>query len=98
MEPVTDRTAQDDSTLRLRPDAVQWREIDGEVIALDQKAASYLAGNPTATLLWRALAGGTTRANLISALTDEFDVDDARAAADVDAFLQELRSRNLLSG
>jgi hypothetical protein len=34
---------------------------------------------------------------LISTLTGEFGIDEARARADVDAFLQELRSRGLLS-
>jgi hypothetical protein len=97
MESVTKGTSDNEATLRLRPDKLQWREIEGEVIALDQDAATYLAGNPTASLLWRALSEGTTRANLISTLTERFDVDATRAAADVDAFLQELRSNNLLS-
>ena len=81
---------------QLRADAVDWREIDGEVVALDRNAASYLAGNPTASVLWQALAVGTTREDLISALTDKYDVDAERAGADVDAFLKELRSRDLL--
>jgi len=95
---MTERTAAQDAVLRLRPGALQWREIEGEVIALDQDAATYLAGNATATLLWRALSDGTTRAKLIAVLTEKFDIDDERAAADVDEFLQALRSRNLLSG
>ena len=94
--PVTDGTGRDDPALRLRPGAVEWREVDGELIALDREGATYLAGNPTATLLWQALSEGTTRAALISTLTEKFDVDEDRATADVDAFVQELRSRNLL--
>jgi hypothetical protein len=95
---MSERMAEDDVTLQLRPDAVRWREIDGEVIALDEGAATYLAGNPSATLLWRALSEGTSRAKLISALTEKYDIDEARAATDVDAFLQDLRTRNLLIG
>jgi hypothetical protein len=91
------RRDEDLAKLRLRHDALEWREIEGEVIALDRGAATYLAGNATATLLWRALSEGTTRASLISTLTGEFGIDEARARADVDAFLQELRSRGLLS-
>ncbi len=97
MESVNERMAEEDVTLRLRPDTLQWREIDGEVVALDQEAATYLAGNPTASLLWRALSEGTTRAKLISALTEKYDIDDARAAADVEAFLVDLKTRKLLS-
>jgi hypothetical protein len=98
MQPMTDGTAPDDSTLRLRPGALEWREIEGEVIALDQEDAAYLAGNATATLLWRALAEGTTRASLISTLSEKFDLEETRAMVDVDTFLEQLRSRNLLSG
>jgi hypothetical protein len=97
MKSVSEQKAENDVTLRLRPDTLPWREIEGEFVALDQDAATYLAGNPTATLLWRALSEGTTRAQLIEAMTEKYDVDEARAGADVDAFLQELRSRNLLS-
>lgn len=97
MKAMTEGRA-NDATLRLRSDTLQWREIEGEVIALDQDAATYLATNAAATLLWRALSEGTTRAELIAALTEKFDIDDERAAADIDDFLQALRSRNLLSG
>jgi hypothetical protein len=97
MGSVTERMAEDDGILRLRPDTVPWREIEGEFVALDQNSATYLAGNPTATLLWRALSEGTTRTQLVSAVTEKYDVDEARAGTDVDAFLDELRSRNLLS-
>jgi Coenzyme PQQ synthesis protein D (PqqD) len=96
IESMTKRD-EDVARLRLRPDALEWREIEGEVIALDSSAATYLAGNATATRLWRALSEGTTRASLISTLTEEFGIDAARAGADVDAFLRELRSRDLLS-
>jgi coenzyme PQQ synthesis protein D (PqqD) len=89
-------TSASEQTLRLRSGAAEWREVDGEVIALDRSAAEYLAGNVTATIIWRALAEGTTRTGLISSLSERFDIDEIRAAADVDAFLQELRARDLL--
>ena len=85
-----------DSRLRLRPDDVHWREVEGEVIALDERASVYLAANPTATMLWRALAAGATRADLVSILTETFGIDAGRAGHDVDAFLEDLRSRDLL--
>src|SRR4051794_38311909 len=30
-------------TLRLKPGALEWREIDGEVVVLDTRASKYLA-------------------------------------------------------
>jgi hypothetical protein len=84
------------SHLKLRGEALSWREIDEEVVALDMETATYLSANASGRLLWRALAGGTTRDELVSCLLDEFEIDPERAAADVDTFIAELSRRGLL--
>lgn len=84
------------SGLRLRLDRLHWIEADGEVVALDESARVYLGANPTGAVLWQALAGGTTRAELVRVLLDEYDVDEATAGADVDRFLADLDERGLL--
>jgi hypothetical protein len=83
--------------LRLRRTEVAWRDVDGEVVALDERAAVYLAANPAGALLWRALAAGATRDELVAELVDAYGIDAARARADTDAFLRELSSRGLLA-
>lgn len=82
--------------LMLEPDAVSWREVDGEVVALDLRAGDYLAINGTGTLLWRALADGASPDGLRQLLTERFGVPDERAAADVAAFTAALEARGLL--
>lgn len=82
--------------LRLRPDAVAWREVDGEVIALGLESSTYFGTNSSGTVLWRRLAEGTTRAELVGDLMTTFDLEQAHAQADVDAFLDDLRGRGLL--
>jgi hypothetical protein len=84
------------SELRLRQDGVAWRDVDGEVVALDERAAVYLAANPAGALLWRSLAGGATRDGLVEELAATFGIERRRASADTDAFLAELRERGLL--
>jgi Coenzyme PQQ synthesis protein D (PqqD) len=83
--------------LRLNSTAVSWREVDGEVLALDLGSSTYLGTNPTGALLWKALAEGTSRDRLVELLTAEFDVDEGRAAADVDGFLRHLDAQGLLA-
>jgi hypothetical protein len=85
-----------DRMLKLRDAGVAWKEVDGEVVALDERESLYLAANSAGAVLWRALAGGTTHAALVDGLVTEFGIDDARASADVDAFLAELREHGLL--
>ncbi len=82
--------------LRLRADHLQWLESDGEVVALDESSLVYLNANPSGALLWRALADGARRDELVGRLVEAFDVDDGTAGRDVDRFLADLESRGLL--
>jgi len=84
--------------LRLRSEKLQWVDADGEIVALDEGSLVYLNANPSGAVLWRSLAAGSTRDELIDALLDEFDVDADTAGDDVDRFLAELESRGLLDG
>ena len=82
--------------LRLNTDAVSWREVDGEVIALRHASSEYLSTNGTGTIVWKALVPGASRPELVELLVAEFGVEADRAAADVDAFVDVLASRGLL--
>jgi hypothetical protein len=83
--------------LRLRDDALEWREIEDEVIVVDVRTSTYLSTNGSGTVLWRALAEGATREQLIAALQKSFGVETARAEEDVDQFVSHLRERELLA-
>jgi hypothetical protein len=86
----------DGRLLQLRREKLQWLELEGEVVALDEEAFSYLGANRSGALLWSLLARGTTRAQLVAALTARFGIDELRAAGDVDAFLAALAGHGLL--
>jgi hypothetical protein len=82
--------------LKLKREALEWREVEGEIVALDVGAAEYVSANPTGAVLWKELAGGSSREQLVGALTREFRVDGATAERDVDRFVTTLRDRGLL--
>ena len=82
--------------LKLRDDAIAWKETDGEVLLLDLASSTYLAVNPSATVLWRLLANGTTQDELVDALVGAFDVDRDTATTDVADFLDDCRRRQLV--
>lgn len=84
--------------LKLRGEGVAWTDVDGEIVALDEAAAVYLAANEAGGMLWRALAHGATLEALAATLAGEYGIDPARAAADADAFVAALRERGLLEG
>lgn len=82
--------------LRLRTEDIAWREVGGEVLALSLVDSTYLNTNSSGAVLWKALAAGATRDDLISRLVDEYQIEVAQAAVDVEAFLSLLQERGLL--
>jgi len=82
--------------LRLRTDDLSWRELDGEVVALDGEQFVYLGTNEAGALLWQKLSSGATRDQLVEELQASFDIDVDQAGQDVDSFIAELRANNLL--
>jgi hypothetical protein len=84
------------SELKLKREALEWREVEGEIVALDVGSAEYVAANGSGALLWRHLAGGATSDTLVDALTTEFRVDRDTAERDVGRFVTTLRERGLL--
>jgi hypothetical protein len=83
--------------LRLRDTDLHWREIDGEVIALEARGSTYVAANGAGTLLWRALVAGSTREGLADELVRAYGIDPSRATADADRFVTELAEQGLLA-
>jgi hypothetical protein len=83
--------------LRLRQSDLHWREIDGEVIALESRVSRYVATNGAGTVLWRALLAGTTRDGLADELVREYGIDRQRALADAERFLETLNELDLLA-
>jgi hypothetical protein len=83
--------------MRLRDEALAWTDVDDEIVALDETTAMYLAANEAGALLWRALAGGATRDELVDLLARSYALPPDRAAADTDAFVGSLRERGLLT-
>lgn len=82
--------------VQLRAEGLSWREVEGEIVALDAHQSEYFAINATGRLLWPQLAHGATRGEFVDTLAASFEVDEATGAADLDAFLADLAERGLL--
>jgi hypothetical protein len=83
--------------LSLRPDALDWVDSEGEIVVLDAERSVYLSLNASGATMWRMLAEGTTRYELIGVLENFAGTPD-RAEQDVDAFLERLEGLGLLAG
>jgi hypothetical protein len=72
------------------------REVDGKLVGLDLRSSRYFSLNPTGTYLWRLLENGAESDSLVDALVESHQIDREVAAADVELFLDSLRSQELL--
>ena len=77
------------------------KEIAGECVVVAIDSALNLDGmitlNETAKTIWLRLCDGAERAELISALTGEYDVSSELAAEAVDKFVAKLEELGFLA-
>lgn len=84
--------------LKLKADALDWRIIEDEIVALDLRTSNYLAVNRAGTRLWPMIVQGAERQALVERLVSDYALSLAQATADVSAFLDLLHERGLLEG
>jgi hypothetical protein len=82
--------------MQLRQADLTWHVAGDEVVVLDLEGSVYLKLNGSARVLWERLATSCDETELVAAILQEYDVSEDRAAADVAAFLSDLRRRDLL--
>jgi hypothetical protein len=82
--------------LRLRGDDLEWRLVEGEVIALDVRDERYLELNDSGSKLWEALGRGAKRQELVEILVAAYGIERAAAERDVEDFLTQLHKQGLL--
>ena len=84
--------------LRLRNEDLKWRAVESEIIILDRRTWAYISVNDSGAVLWHHMVEGATRADLVAALRGAYDLDEQRAEADVERFLDMLREHDLIEG
>lgn len=83
--------------LKLRDEDLEFREIEGEVVALDLKTSAYIGVNQTGGSLWPLLKAGTDEGALVEHLVKTFGVAEDVARRDVNAFIRDLKERGLIT-
>lgn len=77
------------------------REVAGEIIAIPvgETALRFngmICLNEVSTHIWKGLQTGKTREVILESILQEYDVPAEEAAADLDAFILQLRENDLL--
>lgn len=83
--------------MRLRTSDISARTIGGETIVLDLPSSQYFAITGVGSKVFQLLAEERTMDDLVAAILEEYDVDEARARTDVENFVERLRQAQLLA-
>ena len=76
---------------------ITWRDIRGELIALQLDSGEYFSFNEIGRLVWLAVTEGQTPRQALARIAAEYDIEPEQAEADVSAFLQGLLDGGLLA-
>ena len=83
-------------------DGFMLRKVGGHnvVVALGEASRSFngiIRLNDTGVFLWQQLQQDKTEEQLLTALTAEYDIDEAQAKTDIAEFVDSLRKAALLA-
>ncbi|GAB3487276.1 lasso peptide biosynthesis PqqD family chaperone [Amycolatopsis cihanbeyliensis] len=83
-------------TFQLRQD-VSLADTEYGTVLLDERSGRYWQLNPSGVLVVNTLLAGDDTEQAVTALTEEYQVDAAKARADVRTLVDGLRSAGLVS-
>lgn len=84
--------------MKLNPFVMMAEQFDGTGLVFNPESNGAVSLNKTGVYLWNCLKDGASEAEMVSGLLKKYEgVTEEKALADVKAFLEELRSRSLLS-
>lgn len=78
-------------------DATTWRDLDGEIVALDIEQSVYFSIGGFGSVLWPRLVSGASPQELADVITSTFpEVASVEAAADVEEFITSCLDSGLI--
>ena len=84
--------------MKLNPFAVMAEQFDGTGLVFNPETNAAVSLNKTGVYLWNRLKEGASESEMTAGLLEKYSgVTEEQVAADVKAFLAEIRSRSLLS-
>jgi pyrroloquinoline quinone biosynthesis protein D len=79
-----------DQTLQRVTDKFVETEIDDEVVLMHLDTGQFFALKSTGRTIWQLIDGARNKADIQAALMEQFDVDEASCAAELDRFLADM--------
>jgi hypothetical protein len=74
-----------------------WRVYDGQAVIVSPEDSTLHTLNEVGTVVWEAADGRTPLSAIVARVHERYDVDAPAAERDVQAFVEQLRSRGLIT-
>ncbi len=81
--------------LRIAPDLV-WRLLDDNAVVVSPRSGEVRVLNSLGTAIWQMMVQEQSLATIEDHLVQNYEVDRKRAHEDLQAFIEELRTRGIL--
>lgn len=79
--------------MNINPKKIVYADLDDtEGVLLNVETKRYYKLNETAQVIWRSIQKNKTPADIITELTQTFDIDSQTASTDVETFITHLKS------
>lgn len=84
--------------LAKRTAAFNETAIEDEIVVMHLESGEFFSLTGSAAAIWQLIDGTRDRDQVLADLAAQFQQDDALIAADLDAFLAQLRAAGLVEG
>ena len=78
------------------PEDIVFRDLAGEAIILNLGTGMYFGLNAVGTQIWRLISEGQSSEQIVAALLEEYEIDEARVRQDLDILLEQLNDAGLV--
>ncbi len=75
---------------------LSWRDVHGELVAIDKNTGEYHIFNAVGKLLWEHIVENYSVAEILQKIIRRYDVGSDRAESDFKKFVEDLKSRKLI--
>lgn len=75
---------------------VVFRDLEGETVLLHLQTGVYFGLGAVGTRAWQLIVAGRSLREIVAIFTEEYDVEEDRAAADLRDFVAALRENGIV--
>ena len=79
-----------------RSDNFVFNEVDGELVMMNIETGAYASLNETGKSIWQLLDAPKNIADVVSALVDEYDIDQSTCEKEVLPFIENMVKSDVL--